>query len=1048
VPDDLYTIWLRVPAGPRPPDPHALLGLPAFCTDLRQINDAADLQLERLDRRALHPDPKLRDACQRLMNEVAKARNVLVSKVQRPRHDATPQPRQLPPKLPSAGEIDAPFRPTEFPAKSQDTSEIRRRKSEGKNAPQVGRQPWNRALLLRLTLIVSVGLAMVLRAWSCMFVPPMDQKERQNWWSSAPSLRTPIAKAPIGMGEAIPAITPTVGPTSTRSSSTPASLPSTDHIDGAGEQRDEAHQQQGAKNQEAIAQAVSKFLTDPRAIADPDKLLGDKVTVVEVITAAVQRLDAGQLADKPMLDAAVRETAGTTLASLARYVDAEANLRKALNLRRIALSADHPDVAQSLNDLGHVLYTEGKFADAEPLYLEALSIRRKALAPNDPAIAESLVNLADVLVDRNELAEAEAFYREALAIQRKAYPPVNAAAATTIDHLLPPLVMEGKDHQTDLIPLYREQLRIRKATLSPDDPAIAVSLYNLAAQVLTQREASSAGSAVPDEAQALYEEAVDIWRKALASGRLCRPEDIASLAYFAWPNQTPDDRSFIEPLVRQAVAASQRILPPGHPDIAMNLRTLAAVLRNEPPESESLLRESLDIQQKSLGPEHPACIQTLQQLAWLMRRQHRLTEAEAFALEALRIANKAYPPDHPRIARLLFGLAQIDYALKKVPEAQSAVERMLDIDSKASGPTSSRANIDAQAYAELLEREGKHAEAKAVGEKYNLKYVGSMFFAETPAAPSTHSAVVAAPARSFLTVDEATDKLQSDATQAWLAGRLAEAEATMQKVLDNERKRLPPGAQAIGFSEELLGRVLVQDKKYAEAEKLYIELAAMDSGAYAFDTEGGRLRRSQALASLAECMVGEHRFPEAESLLRQAVNIYQKMQSPPVELIAIELESLAGVLTGEGKVAEADSIYNQAIDQLRAGLPGIRSTLPKDDPQVVGALDVLARLLVHQNMFADAEDTYREALAMLRRTKPPGDVTIAIEVQWLADDLKKEHKLAELEQLRREELSTLSQALGPENEATRNAAVSLELALQENGHNDEAKALQAKYSQK
>jgi hypothetical protein len=88
VPDDLYTIWLRVPAGSRPPDHYALLGLPRFSVDSKKIDHAANVQLDRLDRRALHPDPQLRDACQRLMNEVARARTVLVSPVQREAYDA------------------------------------------------------------------------------------------------------------------------------------------------------------------------------------------------------------------------------------------------------------------------------------------------------------------------------------------------------------------------------------------------------------------------------------------------------------------------------------------------------------------------------------------------------------------------------------------------------------------------------------------------------------------------------------------------------------------------------------------------------------------------------------------------------------------------------------------------------------------------------------------------------------------------------------------------------------------------------------------------
>ena len=73
MPGDIYTEWLEVPAGKRPPDHYTLLGLPTFCDDMPAIEQAARKRLARLDRYAIHPDPKKRDACHRLMNEVTRA---------------------------------------------------------------------------------------------------------------------------------------------------------------------------------------------------------------------------------------------------------------------------------------------------------------------------------------------------------------------------------------------------------------------------------------------------------------------------------------------------------------------------------------------------------------------------------------------------------------------------------------------------------------------------------------------------------------------------------------------------------------------------------------------------------------------------------------------------------------------------------------------------------------------------------------------------------------------------------------------------------------
>ena len=112
----------------------------------------------------------------------------------------------------------------------------------------------------------------------------------------------------------------------------------------AKKQEAEARKQEAeAKKQAAIAEAVARFQTDMLAAADPQKLLGDKVTVLQAMQAAVAELDKGSLKDQPLVEAGVRSTIGTHVAALwARYDDAEPNLRKSLAIRRAALPAGHP----------------------------------------------------------------------------------------------------------------------------------------------------------------------------------------------------------------------------------------------------------------------------------------------------------------------------------------------------------------------------------------------------------------------------------------------------------------------------------------------------------------------------------------------------------------------------------------------------------------------------------------------------------------------------------------------------------------------------------
>src|SRR5205823_1704110 len=107
--------------------------------------------------------------------------------------------------------------------------------------------------------------------------------------------------------------------------------------------------------------------------------LGDKVTVLQAMTAAVQELDSGKLQSQPIVEAYVRETIGETLRTLGRYDGAEPNLRRALELRSRVLPEGHVDIARSLSSVAVLLKEQGKLDEAEPLFREALRIRTSAM---------------------------------------------------------------------------------------------------------------------------------------------------------------------------------------------------------------------------------------------------------------------------------------------------------------------------------------------------------------------------------------------------------------------------------------------------------------------------------------------------------------------------------------------------------------------------------------------------------------------------------------------------------------------------------------------
>ncbi len=406
-------------------------------------------------------------------------------------------------------------------------------------------------------------------------------------------------------------------------------------------QKTEAEKQEAeARKQAAIAEAVAKFQTDMLAAVDPANLpkdpvtkepLKDAVTVVQAMQAAVKTLDGGSLKDQPLVEASVRETIGQTFQGLARYDDAEPNLRASVALRSAALPAGHPHIAASLNNLASLLLKANKMAEAERLFREATAIWRGTLPAHQTDLASGLDNLAKLLARQNKLDEAESLMRESLALRRAAFAAGHPDIGLGLSNLGTVLCRENKLGEAE--PLLREAIQIRRAALPAQHPDIAASLNNLAWLLQAQKKLSEA-----------------------------------------------------EPLLRESLEINRAVLPAGHPTIAMAMGNLADLLRlqNKLAEAEPLLREALAIQRAALPAGHPDLAVALNKLAALLQAQDKLSEAETLMIEGLKILRAAVPAGHPDIASDLNNLARVQQGLGKTAEARAAWDEAIPMLRKAS----------------------------------------------------------------------------------------------------------------------------------------------------------------------------------------------------------------------------------------------------------------------------------------------------------------------------------------------------------------------------
>jgi hypothetical protein len=129
------------------------------------------------------------------------------------------------------------------------------------------------------------------------------------------------------------------------------------------------------------------------------------------------------------------------------YASAEQLLREAALLQETQLGRLHPDLANTLNNLGVVYEMTGRPAEAEDCYRRAFAIARAVLEPNHPFVETSGQNLRDLCESRGTPVEtpgARPPVSEPPAAPEPARPQVAAPAAVEAPaavHEEPPTVV-------------------------------------------------------------------------------------------------------------------------------------------------------------------------------------------------------------------------------------------------------------------------------------------------------------------------------------------------------------------------------------------------------------------------------------------------------------------------------------------------------------------------------------------------------------------------------------------------------------------------------
>jgi eukaryotic-like serine/threonine-protein kinase len=201
----------------------------------------------------------------------------------------------------------------------------------------------------------------------------------------------------------------------------------------------------------------------------------DTRLIKEMMDAAAQRIDDGELSDAPEAELRMRLTIGGVYMDLAELEPAGRILGPAPGLAMRLHGRVSPEYARAISLHAWWLGQVQRRDEALKLREEALAIRRLLYRGDHPEVAQSLRSLGHTLRGHMRLDEERQRMEESLAMYRRLFPGDHEEVARTLNALA-----WSQRTQVDALPYLEESVAMRQRLYKGDHPDVAQGLRDLA----------------------------------------------------------------------------------------------------------------------------------------------------------------------------------------------------------------------------------------------------------------------------------------------------------------------------------------------------------------------------------------------------------------------------------------------------------------------------------------------------------------------------------------------------------------------------------------
>jgi serine/threonine protein kinase/tetratricopeptide (TPR) repeat protein len=425
--------------------------------------------------------------------------------------------------------------------------------------------------------------------------------------------------------------------------------------------------QQAAEEWRSVVEFFqTRVLAAPRPVG-----MGSGLGIDTTIQAAVDAAEpaiAAAFKDQPLVEAAIRDTLGSTYQSLRDAKQAIRQHRRALQLYRTLLGPDHHNTLTSMNGLA-IAYTEAGENDRAIRLLEQVLEKRKRLFGDDHRTTLAVRgNLASAYKQAGRLREAVTMQEETLARRKALAGPMDQDTLMTMTLLAQAYLAAGRLREA--ITLLEQTVNVEKTVLGPDKPATLITTGDLAIAYMNLGRL--------DRALPLFELVLEKEKKLFGPEH---PETLKSTNSLAHAYATARNFRRAIPLFEKTLEKQKARLGAGHENVFATTNNLghAYLSTGKVGEAVALLEPTLETAQARLGPDHPVALSLVSCLARAYLAAGQSDRALSLYERTLQQRKAKLGADHPHTLSSMNKLAGAYKAMERLADATPLYEVTLKL---------------------------------------------------------------------------------------------------------------------------------------------------------------------------------------------------------------------------------------------------------------------------------------------------------------------------------------------------------------------------------